>query len=291
MSGFESAACYDGGLDWGAYDEYDIDMHASVNKDGNQALRQPWLLINNTGQRLPYISTTSEVYPYTWSDASVVYGLTDQASVEMSQPGGRSYVCFDSKYEDLVTQNYFKQSVCRVGKIIPDDDALINRVPEWQRDWRTGFERMLEAGAVKKCNTIEELEEQLGLAEGVLVDAVAKWNEACAAGQDNVDTYPYDPAWLIAISEPPYYGAKIGGNVFATKCGLKINPSMQVINTEGKVIPGLYAGWHTAGGSNGEFNISGRPFNGIYGDVGLSFVGGYMAAGSIIAADGKQYLI
>ena len=95
-------------------------------------------------------------------------------------------------------------------------------------------------------------------------------------------TYKYDPSWLIPISEPPYYGAKLGGNLFATKCGLRINPKMQVIDTEGAVIPGLYAGWHTAGGSNGENNLAGKPFNGLYGDVGLSFLGGYMAAGSII---------
>lgn len=57
---------------------------------------------------------------------------------------------------------------------------------------------------------------------------------------------------------------------------------MQVVNTEGAVIPGLYAGWHTAGGANGETNIGGRPFGGMFGDVGQSFVGGYMAAGSII---------
>ena len=128
-----------------------------------------------------------------------------------------------------------------IGKVIPDDDPLIDRVPEWQRDWRNAFQMMVDAGAVKD-----------------------------------------DPSWLIPISEPPYYGAKLGGNLFATKCGLRINPKMQVIDTEGAVIPGLYAGWHTAGGSNGENNLAGKPFNGLYGDVGLSFLGGYMAAGSII---------
>ena len=168
-----------------------------------------------------------------------------------------------------------------IGKVIPDDDPLIDRVPEWQRDWRNAFQMMVDAGAVKECDTIEELEEALGLREDVLVQAVKDWNAACEAGEDTVPTYKYDPSWLIPISEPPYYGAKLGGNLFATKCGLRINPKMQVIDTEGAVIPGLYAGWHTAG-SNGENNLAGKPFNGLYGDVGLSFLGGYMAAGSII---------
>lgn len=282
LAGYDSTGSYDGGVWWEDYDEYATRMTAHVNKDGNQAVRQPWLRINRAGERVPYLGTTYVAYPYAPFGNEMVNGLTDQSAVEIMQPGGKTYVCFDSKYEDLVTSNHFKQAVCRVGKIIPDDDPLIERVPEWQRDWRIGFERMLEAGVVKKCDTVEELEKELGLREGVLVDAVKQWNDACAAGEDYVANYPYDPSWLVPISEPPYYGTKIGGNIFTTKCGLKVNPQMQVVNTEGAIIPGLYAGWHTAGGANGETNIGGRPFGGMYGDVGQSFVGGYMAAGAII---------
>lgn len=288
MSGYDSSHCYDGGVWWKDYDQYETRMTAHVNKDGNQAVRQPWLLLNSSGDRVPYLGTTYQPYPYAPSGSPYVFGLTDQAVVEMMQPGNRTFVCFDSKYEDLVSENYFKQGVCRVGKIIPDDDPLIDRVPEWQRDWRTGFEMMVEDGAVKKCNTIEELEEALGLDKGLLVNAVKSWNEACDAGEDNMPTFKYDPSWMIPINEPPYYGAAIGGNIFTTKCGLRINDKMQVINVEGEVIPGLYAGWHTAGGANGESNIAGKPFGGMYGDVCQSFVGGYIAAGSIITADGKD---
>lgn len=285
LSGYDSVACFDGSVEWEPYDEFATSMNAHVNKDGNQAVRQPWLLINRTGQRVPFLSTAGSSYPFLNTDPNtLVTALTDQGAVEMSQPGGRTYVCFDSKFEQLVGDNFFKQSVCRVGKVIPDDDPLVDRVPEWQRDWRNAFQIMVDAGAVKECDTIEELEQELGLREGVLVKAVEDWNKACEAGEDSVPTYKYDPEWLIPIGDPPYYGAKIGGNLFATKCGLRINPQMQVIDVEGAVIEGLYAGWHTAGGSNGENNIAGKPFNGLFGDVGLSFVGGYMAAGAIIDA-------
>lgn len=287
LSGFDSTGSYDGGVEWAPYEEYQTRMTAHVNKDGNQALRQPWLRINRTGARVPWLTTFGSNYPYQYVSDAGITALTDGATVEITQPGGRVFVCFDSKYEGLVTANYFKEGVCRPGKIIPADDPLIERVPEYQRDWRTGFGMMVEAGAVKKCDTIEELEEQLGLRKGVLVEEVKKWNEACRAGEDYVKTYKYSPEWLIPIEEPPYYGAKLGGDIFTTKCGLRITPDMQVINTEGAVIPGLYAGWHTAGGSNGEMNISGKPYAGMFGDVGLSFVGGYMAAGAIAAKDGK----
>lgn len=211
----------------------------------------------------------------------MVHGLTDQAALEVAQPNGVTYVCFDSKYEDLVTENYFGQAVCRVGKIIPDDDPCIDRVPEFQRDWRTGFNQMVDQGAVVKCDTIEELESKLGLERGILSDAVKQWNEACERGEDYLESYPYDPSWLVSIDEPPYYGAKTGAHLFTTKCGLRITPRMEVLDVEGNVIPGLYAGWHTAGGSNGENMVSGHPFGGPFGDVGLSFLGGYMAAATI----------
>ncbi len=215
-----------------------------------------------------------------------VYGNAYEAQDAMRDHirSATTVICMATMLHTIATGNMTPsyRVLADVGKVIPDDDPLIDRVPEWQRDWRNAFQMMVDAGAVKECDTIEELEEALGLREDVLVQAVKDWNAACEAGEDTVPTYKYDPSWLIPISEPPYYGAKLGGNLFATKCGLRINPKMQVIDTEGAVIPGLYAGWHTAGGSNGENNLAGKPFNGLYGDVGLSFLGGYMAAGSII---------
>lgn len=282
MCGFDSVAAYDGGVEWSEYAEDDIWMHAHINKDGNQAVRQPWLSIDKTGHCIPFLSTSGSDYPYSSTGSWAPFGLCDLATIQMSCPGGRAYVCFDSKFDELVSSNYFQQSVCRPGKTIPNDDPLIDRVPEYQRDWHTGFEQMVAAGAIKKCDTIEELEAALGLNKGILTDEVKKWNDACAKGEDYVVSYKYDPSWLIPLDTPPYYGAKLGGNAFCTKAGVRVNPQMQVLNTEGSVIPGLYAGFHTAGGSNGELNIAGKPFNGMYGDVGLSFIGGYIAAGSLI---------
>ncbi|MEG0759380.1 MAG: FAD-binding dehydrogenase, partial [Raoultibacter sp.] len=74
---------------------------------------------------------------------------------------------------------------------------------------------------------------------------------------------------------------------FGSKTGLRITPQMQVVNTAGAAIPGLYAGWHTAGGSSGEGNPAGKPLTGMYADLGLAFVGGYMVAGGIMQEDGR----
>lgn len=287
LSGYDSTGAFDGGVWWRTYEEFDTEMDCHINKDGNQALRQPWLRINRDGQRVPYMSTSSTNYPYTTDAPPSSAGLCNTAAIEMNQPGGMTYCCFDSKFDKLVTDNFFGQVICRKAKIVAEDDPYIDRVPEWLRDWHTGFQMMIDGGAIVKADTIEELEKGLGLSEGILVNEVKKWNEACEKGEDYVATYKYPPQWLIPIDQPPYYGSRLGGHVFGSKCGVKITPKMQVVNTEGKVIEGLYAGWHTAGGSSGEGNPSGKPLTGMYADLGLSFVGGYMVAGAIMEQDGK----
>ena len=286
ISGYDSTGAFDGGVWWSDYGEYDIMMACHINKDGNQVVRQPWLRINREGNRVPYIGTSARVYPYVNDASPSSEGLCETAAIEMSQPGGKTYCIFDSKFEDLMLENYFGQVICRKGKIVAEDDPYIDRVPEHLRDWHTGFNTMVEAGVIKKCDTIEELEAALGLREGILVENVEKWNAACEAGEDYAPTYKYPVEWLLPLNEPPYYGAAIGGHVFGSKCGLRVNPDMQVINTEGAVIPGLYAAWHTAGGSAGDGNPAGKPLTGIYADLGLAFVGGYMAAGGVMKKDG-----
>ena len=288
LSGFDSTGAFDGGVWWRDYEPYELQMQCHINKDGNQVVRQPWLRINVDGQRVPYISTSALSYPYTTDAAPSSAGLCDTAAIEMAQPEGKTFCVFDSKYEQLMLDNYFGQVICRKAKIVAEDDPYIDRVPVDLRDWRTGFQQMIDAGAIKRCDTIEELEAALGLREGMLVAEVAKWNDACAKGEDYVASYKYRPEWLLPLDEPPYYGAAVGGHVFGSKCGLRVTPGMHVLDTAGAPIPGLYAAWHTAGGSAGDGNAAGRPLTGMYADLGLAFVGGYMAAGGILAEDGRE---
>lgn len=288
LSGYDSTGAFDGGVWWRDYDPYELQMECHINKDGNQVVRQPWLRINSLGERVPYISTSATSYPYNNDAGPSSAGLCDTAAIEMSQPGGKTFCIFDSKYDELMQQNYFGQIICRKATIVAEDDPYIDRVPLDLRDWHTGMDLMIEAGAIKCCDTIEELEAALGLDEGVLTGAVEQWNEACAKGEDYVASYKYKPEWMIALDEPPFYGAAIGGHVFGSKCGLRVTPGMHVVTAGGTQIPGLYAAWHTAGGSAGDGNAAGRPLTGMYADLGLAFVGGYMAAGGILAEDGRE---
>lgn len=264
VSGFNSSASFDGGVDW----EAEGGQWARFLYDGmTQLSRQPWFTIDRCGNRLRYMdSRVGE------DGADAIYALGDLATIQMTPPGHRSYIIFDANYEDHLEG--FAQEHCR--KVITPDLDQIDKVPEHYRDWHHGVQDAIDADVLKKRDSLEELERDLGFEEGILQEAVATWNNVCEKGEDDF-MYPMPPEWLHAISTPPFYGCRIGGNLYGTKAGLLINDQMQVVSTRGTVIPGLYAGWHTAGGACGENSYIGDPILGsLLGDVSLAFCGGYL---------------
>ena len=264
VSGFNSSASFDGGVDWAS----EGGQWARFLYDGmTQLSRQPWLTIDRTGNRLRYMdSRVGE------DGAAAIYALGDLATIQMTPPGHRGYIIFDANFEDYLAG--FAQEHCR--KLITPDLEQIEKVPEHYRDWHHGVQDAIEADVLKKRDSLEELEADLGFAEGVLTGAVEKWNACCEAGEDDF-MYPMPKEWLHPVATPPFYGCRIGGNLYGTKAGLMINDRMQVIDTRGRVIPGLYAGWHTAGGACGENSYVGDAILGsLLGDVSLAFCGGYL---------------
>ena len=255
-----SYTMFDGGMDWletgnGGWCHYLYD-------GATQLVRQPWLNIRKDGTRNRYI------------DSSVLGALTDQATVECGGPDGRSYVIFDKNWDEYMQA--FGQKACR--EPIQDGVARQPLIPEHYQDYHAGVQEAIDAGMICECDTLDELAEALGLDPDVLAASVEKWNAMVAAGHDDAP-YPYPDAWLHPIDTPPYYGAKIGGNLFMTQTGLLVNTKLQVVNTDGKVIPGLYAGWHTAGGAAAPDAITSMAFD--TGGVSKSYLGGYLAAAFI----------
>lgn len=252
-------AMFDGGMDW--FEEGQGEWCHYLYDGATQLVRQPWLNIRKDGTRNRYLAT--------W-DAG---GLTDQATIESSGGEARSYVLFDKNW-DTYMQN-FKQKACR--EPIQDGVARQHLIPEYYQDYHAGVQDAIDAGMIKECDTLDELADALGLDRAVLNDAVDKWNKVVESGTDDA-IFPYQEDWLWPIDTPPYYGAKIGGNLFQVNTGLAINTDMQVIDDQGKVIPGLYAGWHTAGAGAPDAIISMRY---DVGGVSKSYLGGYVAAARI----------
>jgi succinate dehydrogenase/fumarate reductase flavoprotein subunit len=76
---------------------------------------------------------------------------------------------------------------------------------------------------------------------------VARYNAFVDAGTD-VDFGK--PMPLYRIQTPPFYAAWATPLVHDTRAGLRINAQCQVVDMQGRVIPGLYCGGESAGGFN-----------------------------------------
>ncbi len=98
--------------------------------------------------------------------------------------------------------------------------------------------------------TVEELEEELGMRKGTLQSTLDIYNEDCAKGEDTL--FHKGAQWLQTM-EPPLVALDItpGRGVFVpmfTLGGLDTLPTGEVLTPQRETIPGLYAAGRTACG-------------------------------------------
>jgi len=133
--------------------------------------------------------------------------------------------------------------------------------------------------------TVEELEEELGLRKGTLQQTIAIYNEDCEAGEDTQQHKAAD--WLEKL-EPPLVALDVtpGRGPFYpyfTLGGLDTLPSGEVLNPQRHAISGLYAAGRTACGvvRRAEGYSSGMS-------VGDATFSGRMAGKAAAAAERRQ---
>lgn len=220
FGGYNQFGLFDGGLDSMPWDYL-------LYSAGIQLCRQPWLGIDVHGDRYPYGTTG-------------LSGFTGQGKLLRGLPGCQGYVIFDDDwYENSLG---FDQQMCR----IPLDESIfgaeqMERIPESMRDYHANAQEAIDSGLIESADTIEELAEKLGLDPEVLTKAVDDYNAIVEAGEDPDGPYAEHPEYLKPIVKAPFHGAKQGAMLYATSAGLDTNENMQVMDTQGNVIPGLYA--------------------------------------------------
>ena len=97
-------------------------------------------------------------------------------------------------------------------------------------------------------NTIAEVAQKAGIPEQTLVKVVEEYNAAIKANKGDTLTPPNTLKNARLLTKPPFRAFPFQGGMTATFGGPKINLKGEVLNTEGKVIPGLYAAGNAIGG-------------------------------------------
>jgi succinate dehydrogenase/fumarate reductase flavoprotein subunit len=262
MMGWDSFLTFCGGLDVGEWNHR--------IRDGDvQVARQPWLGIDITGSRYPYVSSHDPNDPL-WNAFYL------QAQILQGLPGSWGYVFFDSNW--LAHTLAYGEKGCREGEN-PENTPRSQILAIDPESWTEGVERAIERGHIKTSDDFTQIATELGLDPAVVLRAVDDWNAICEKGVD--EEFGYEPQWLKKLERPPYFGMKLGSNLLSTQCGLQINADMQVIDTQGKPIEGLYASSTTIGGMIGNASNGGGKAS-PYGSNALTWLTGYMAAQGIL---------
>ena len=110
------------------------------------------------------------------------------------------------------------------------------------------YDDLIRRGKLVKADTIEEACAHFGINAEELKATVERYNQYAADGKDLEFN---KRGTLTAFGEGPYYIMVSTPAIHHCMGGLKINTSAQVIDTEGNVIPGLYAAGEVTGDIHG----------------------------------------
>ncbi len=158
-----------------------------------------------------------------------------------------------------------------VSQIIPNPSYMIfdekaRLAAPVYPSWSEGNADEIEKGWIIKADTLDELNDKLGLPAGSLAATVEKYNGYCAAGED--PEYATIPEYLVALDETgPYYALPLKATFTNTQGGPKRNVQCEVLDTKGRAIPHLYSAGelgsfycdiYNGGGNLAECVFSGR---------------------------------
>ena len=134
------------------------------------------------------------------------------------------------------------------------------------------FARRLEAGQIRRADTLEALADELGVDVETLLATVHRYNEAIERGAPDEfarTTLCGGVGTPTPISTPPYYGFASTTVVLATYCGLTVDAGARVTDAHGVPIPGLFAAGEVTGGFHGNGYVTGSSLgkSAIFGRV------------------------
>lgn len=115
------------------------------------------------------------------------------------------------------------------------------------------WDEEIAKGMVLAADTLEQLAEMAGINAKNLAHTIETWNADMAQPEKKDSQFPTRRCGLEPISSPPYYAMRCYDYNLGALGGLRINTDAQVLDTEGKPIPHLYAAGQVAGGLMASF--------------------------------------
>jgi tricarballylate dehydrogenase len=146
-------------------------------------------------------------------------------------------------------------------------DARVEDIPRWKTSIRSDVPAIT-------ANSIEDLAAQIGIDANALAHTVQQFNAACPAESGEFTPFAIDNRatknlplpkshWCRPIDKAPFHAYPIISTNCFTFGGLKVTANAQVVDNDGKVIPGLYAAGETMGIYHQVYNGSTSVLRGL----------------------------
>ena len=188
---------------------------------------QPFLKVNRNGERF-----ANESSPYN----DIVYAAAHQP--------GRVYaqICDANILEDA---KRFHTIGCSAQTRNGGEKYIQGKMDE-----------AIEAGALFKCDTLDELADKMGFtgaAKDTFLATVERYNELY--DKQNDEDFGKPAYRLSAIRTAPFYGCWLGASLLTTEQGIAINEKGQALDTNNQPMAGLYI----TGDMSGSFFANNYP--------------------------------
>ena len=118
------------------------------------------------------------------------------------------------------------------------------------------MDEAIEAGALFKCDTLDELADKMGFtgaAKDTFLATVERYNELY--DKQNDEDFGKPAYRLSAIRTAPFYGCWLGASLLTTEQGIAINEKGQALDTNNQPMAGLYI----TGDMSGSFFANNYP--------------------------------
>ncbi|MEQ3362128.1 FAD-dependent oxidoreductase [Raoultibacter massiliensis] len=185
----------------------------------------PFLAVNENGERF-----MNEQVPMHYWDETLRY--------QDAEDPGKFCRIFDNNYVEAATEWGYKPT---------DRESLLKYVPGAVENPTGVITDLIDT---HRCDTLDELAEELGIPAENLKESVARYNELCESGEDT--DFGKEKKYLSPIVEPPFWGIHQWIRLTAMCCGIKVDANYQVVDTENNPIVGLYAVGFGAGDMCGD---------------------------------------
>lgn len=191
-------------------------------------------------------------------------GGTPGTGIMSSWPSGRNRIFVNVDGARFVNEDAPRDELCKAIFAQPQSKywVVMNKMRLPNKDTVIGgmaIGELLRLGKAYKADTIEGLAKVTGMKADKLKASIDMYNEV-VTGKVKKDRFGFTKSMAsdAPFTEGPYFATMLVPAVHHTMGGIRINVKTQVLDANGKIIPGLYAAGEVTGGVHGDNRVGGN---------------------------------